>query len=206
MMGNFRQYIKHKWKSFWRNLRDFTQVIIPTLPLFLLAFGLFIVAQRIPQNPIDPKTAEIWKDMFVIVASGIVALSGAYVGGMLQVVQERQREWRRMRRERTQPYREYLMMVLYLGQRIDTIKKIQESGSQAGSDDLLNRDEIESLVKKLPPVDDLNLIEDPDCRRKVNEAINTCLKYVKSKKRPTQTEVGDTIRKAFESIEIYENS
>ena len=188
-------------------LKNFVRLVLPTMPLIILALLLLFIAQSAVTNPNLALSIGAWKDVFIMVASGILALTGSYVGATLQIQQEKEREWREARRTRTDPYRKYLLKVLSFAQRMDTVRRLNSRGKETGADELIPSDDRKSIGRELPPIKELSAIDSEDCRKAVDEAIEFALNYISSNENHISAiQVQEKYWLALDEIEQYETN
>ncbi|CAG0967582.1 hypothetical protein ANAEL_00996 [Anaerolineales bacterium] len=108
-----------------------TGSLIALLSLLFLGLSLLGVYWTLKQTPPNilasdmPTPLSTFKDLFLVTASGILTLCSAYLGAFIQSTFQQQEKRREERREITQPYKDYLLWVMQIGQLARLIKTDQ---------------------------------------------------------------------------------
>ena len=203
--------MKSRWLYAKLWLRRNIRLIGPIIPAILLLLSLVLAANNLPSNVTTANDLEPWKawnNAFVVVATAIMTLTGAYVGATLQGQREMDKETRQIRRERTKVYRDYLTQVMIFGQRVDMLTEFVKV-KQMDEAEAVNVvvPERNKLLRTKPPVGHLSGIDDQACRDCVDHAIDLATRYWREMglARPSASEVQHSYLAALNESERYEN-
>jgi hypothetical protein len=106
-----------------------TYIALGTLLFLALAlFGVYWAIRQTPAGQLSssvPTPLSTFKDLFLVVATGIIALCSAYLGAYFQTNLQLQQKKREEKRENTKPYKDYLLWTMQLGQLARIVKNEQ---------------------------------------------------------------------------------
>lgn len=183
-------------------LKNYLIIGLFTLPFFALSIGLLVVATS-PQAALG----ENWKEVFLVFGTGIITFTSAYLGASFENQRERERELRQIRRTRVIEYREYLIGLWKLAQRTELAAELTGIGyaqaqRNAGPDDA----RLDEMLEKLPLYGPFSVIDKPECRLAVDNAINMGLSYwlEDNGNRPPLEEMKHSLIIAIRHLDIYE--
>jgi hypothetical protein len=178
------------------------------------------VSTQIPSSPTSqPAQPEVnlekldwvstFRDISLIVATGIITLSSIYIGGYVQALIQREQEVRSERRSRTAEYKSYLTWLMKVCQRGDMIKRYDNLKDQFPS---LRNHEISNKVMdevfdKMPLAWELSGLEDDRSREAFDAALNACIDFIidlREGNNPDHELVRKKCHQAIKTLDKYE--
>jgi hypothetical protein len=201
-VSNSRSWWKHRSLTRYR-LGFYIRVLFTTMPFVVLSVGLVVVATS-PQAAL----ALEWKEVFLVVGTGMITLTAAYVGAAMENHREKERELRQSRRNRVKVYREYLLKILALIQRIELSADFQQKGAASLYHSVqVSNSERDEMLKNLPPILHFSTIDEDGCREAVDEAIMLGIAYWNegTNNRPATETLQSAFIYAVQQLDYYEN-
>jgi hypothetical protein len=123
----------------------------------------------------------IFKDISLVVASGIIALTSAYIGAVVQGIIKEEEENRSERRKEIQQYRNYLHDLLRLSQQYSFIKRYPNLKARLANSDSnfnLTPNTIAKVIENMPLSYELSGINDDLTKRAYDNAIDGCINFL----------------------------
>lgn len=156
----------------------YIRLLLPVFPLLLFAVALLVFFVL---NPDLPVSLTPWKDVFLMLLSGILTLSGAYASSIVQGQLEIDRETRALHREQTKPYREYLYWLMELIQRSETVRSFTEERidmPNQGRKLRLSESDREDILAKMPPIWERAVLDNPGVSEQISATFDLGRKFV----------------------------
>lgn len=155
------------------------RLLLPVMPILFLAIALLaLVITGAGQS----QAVQAWKDVILVVSSGLLTLTGAYANTVVQSEMQIQHETRDLRRKLTQPYREYLEWLVKLAHRTDysaALKNNQEKFSkELGRSLEISDEDRRKLVEGMPPVWRHTMLADKRLQNQLNLTFQLGIDYV----------------------------
>jgi hypothetical protein len=203
-MSKWNRWLRRRSLTRYRFL-FFVRLALTSLPFVILSVGLIFVAMSTQASIVTE-----WKEVFLVFGTGVITLTAAYVGAAMEHYREKERELRQTRRNRVQIYRNYLMKVMALMQRVELAADFQGKGAVTQYKWIeVTETDREEMLKTLPPIYEFSTIDDDYCREGVDEAIWLGLQYwnrnVPDGQQPDINELQNAFRYALQQLDHYEN-
>jgi hypothetical protein len=199
-------------------MRPIGRYLLQAVPLLLLGVVILLfvtttdTSQILGLAPGSSQSQDAWKalrDILLVLASGIITLTSAFLGGMIQSTLTREKEKRDLRHSRAQQYRDYLEWLLKLGQHAELVdnnpelrKKLPNSGKQFK----ITPEIRQMVIERMPLAWELCVL-DSDAQIVVDKAFDNAFAYLMSidgSERPNYDIVRQSYREALDVLDKYE--
>lgn len=193
-----------------------TSYFIALLTLLFLGLALLGVYWTIQQTPTallsgsTPTPLSTFKDLFLVVASGILTLCSAYLGAFIQSIFQQQEKRREEKRETTKPYKDYLLWVMQLGQLaklVKTQKEVREILPQNGKKHEITPATLDKVISEMPLWWGYSAFPDGDTKEKVSTAMYASIQElmdIYADKPASDNSVEQKYLDALSALEEYE--
>lgn len=184
--------------------------------LLFLGLALLGVYWSIRQTPSalltgdTPTPLSTFKDLFLVAASGILTLCGAYLGAFIQTVLQQQQKRREERREVTKPYKDYLLWTMQVGQVARIIKNEQDVRSllpQKGKKHEITSETFDKVISDMPLWWGYSSLSDAETKKVVFDAMYASIQdlmNIYSGKDESDASVEQKYLEALAALEKYE--
>jgi hypothetical protein len=199
----FRIFVKRglpKPRKLWGyRFRVAAWLLLTFAPITVWGFWIVSKAQNTPAA-----SFEAIKLILVAITTGILTLTGAFIGSFLQSQREKEKDLRQLRKDRTKCYRDYLTKLMSFGQRVDLVMALGESDKKWAD---IEDEERKEMIRTVPPMQELSTIEDDTCRRLVDHAIKLGIAYWNKRgpDRPSPEEVRKAYETAMRQMDYYDS-
>ncbi len=175
-----------------RNLR----LLLPIVPIVFLAISLLaLVVTGAGQS----QAVQNWKDIILVVTSGLLTLTGAYTNTVVQSEMQIQHESRDLRRRLTSPYREYLEWLIKLAHRTDqsmAMKSKQENDSKEFGQTLqITDEERRKLHETMPPAWAHTMLANERLKKQLDRTFGLGIEYINETDIQKRKQLSASLRK-----------
>ena len=132
-------------------------------------------------NSTRKQELEIFKDISLIVATGIVTLVSAYIGSLIQGLLKEDEESRLDKKVLVNEYIKYLRMLWKMTQdyeKILTEPKLREKLPDQGKKYIISSEKLQIIIDDMPLYGKFSVFEEKNLGITYKKAVDACIKYI----------------------------